>query len=45
MSESQRPAPGRPDSEIPDPLIDFPTAGETLVPADVVRAPTTSPPR
>src|SRR6478735_582217 len=27
---------GRPDSEIPDPLIDYPTAGETLVPADVV---------
>jgi ATP-binding cassette, subfamily B, multidrug efflux pump len=27
---------GRPDNEIPDPLIDYPTAGETLVPADVV---------
>ena len=25
-----------PNSEIPDPLTDFPTAGETLVPADVV---------
>jgi ATP-binding cassette subfamily B protein len=26
----------RPDDEIPDPLTDYPTAGETLVPADVV---------
>ncbi len=36
MSEPNGQRPGRPDSEIPDPLIDFPTAGETLVPADVV---------
>ena len=36
MSESNGQHRGRPDSEIPDPLIDFPTAGETLVPADVV---------
>ena len=36
MSEPNGQHPGRPDSEIPDPLIDFPTAGETLVPADVV---------
>ena len=36
MSEPNGQHPGRPDNEIPDPLIDFPTAGETLVPADVV---------
>ncbi|MBA1914478.1 hypothetical protein, partial [Escherichia coli] len=26
----------RPDDQIPDPLTDYPTAGDTLVPADVV---------
>jgi ATP-binding cassette, subfamily B, multidrug efflux pump len=36
MSERNGEHRGRPDSEIPDALIDFPTAGETLVPADVV---------
>jgi len=36
MSEPNGQFPGRPNNEIPDPLTDSPTAGETLVPADVV---------